>query len=187
MKRGLNLGCGPVTLTSNVMYEWENSDFAKTESSESWSLDKIRDFTQPFEDITDNSVDFIVAWHIIEHVGLHENIQIIQEWFRVLKPGGRVFIACPDITEIAKLIIKREGPWKDWYICMVNLFGPYNGSVGDYHKWGYDFEELSKLFVTAGFSRYERLNQNYLIHQIGLHNAAKLGMADYNVQAVAIK
>jgi predicted SAM-dependent methyltransferase len=185
--KGLNIGCGPVILQTDHI-EWENSDFADTESSQSWKIDKKRDFTQPMTDIEDNSIDFIIAWHIIEHVGLHENANLVTEWFRVLKPGGKLFIACPNIKAIAQNIVAGTPPWNDPYIMMVNLFGPYNGYVGDYHKWGYTPESLSELLTRCGFSQ---VNPNFTIgnlaSNIGGNNANKVGFADYNLQMEAIK
>jgi predicted SAM-dependent methyltransferase len=187
MKKGLNIGCGPVILQSDQFVEWENSDFADTESSKGWKIDKKRDFTQAMTDIEDNSIDYIVAWHIIEHVGLHENSGLVKEWLRVLKPGGKLYIACPDLTRIAQHIVNRDGPWQDWFICMVNVFGPYNGYVGDYHKWGYDAQSLALLLAENGYTRSLGLSPASLAVEIGPDNAQKIGFADYNVQLEAVK
>lgn len=184
----LNLGCGPIYLNSTPGIDWENSDFAETEPSASWQIDKKRDFTQPLSDIPDNSIKFIVAWHIIEHVGLHENAALVKEWLRVLEPGGKVFIACPNISKIAQNIVSGTPPWNDPYIMMVNLFGPYNGFVGDYHKWGYTEDSLSKLLLDNGFSGVVReLSPVVLEGYIGTMNARKLGFADYNIQLGGVK
>lgn len=182
MKKGLNLGCGPVYLESSQYINWENSDFAESEPSLGWRLDRKRDFTKPMSDISDNSIDYIVAWHIIEHVGLHENADLVKEWKRVLKFDGSVFVACPDLTKIAKHIIDRDGPWADWYICMVNVFGPYNGYIGDYHKWGYDEVSLRRLFFENGYRYATLLDPDMLAFKIGKRNALKLAFADYNCQ-----
>lgn len=187
MKHGLNIGCGPVYLNDAHDIAWENSDFAEGEVADSWKLDKRRDFTKPMDDIESNSIDVIVAWHIIEHVGLHERDNIIKEWFRVLKPGAQLLIACPDLTKIAKHIVDRDGPWADWFICMVNVFGPYNGYIGDYHKWGYDQNDLMTVLKHNGFSSSMPFDQSTVVSYVGIENATKLGFADYNVQLVATK
>jgi SAM-dependent methyltransferase len=198
MPKALNIGCGPVILKSDSFAEWENSDFAPVEDAQGnkmpaagWAIDKRRDFTKPLDDIVDNSIDYILAWHIIEHVGLHEKDAIIKEWHRVLKPGGRLFIACPDILQIAKNIVANEhnpnSPWHDPFIRAVNIYGPYNGFVGDYHKWGYDAGELSRVLGVLGFSQVHQLNPGILGDKIGMDNAGKVGFADYNIQLEAVK
>src|SRR5882672_5677471 len=116
MRKGLNIGAGPVHLDSDSFCEWENSDGAETESSKSWKLEKFRDFTKPFADIEDNSIDFIIFWHCFEHLGLHQQDDVLKEFLRILKPNGELFIACPDLTRIARHIIDRDGPWADWFI-----------------------------------------------------------------------
>jgi predicted SAM-dependent methyltransferase len=45
----------------------------------------------PFED---NSVDTIIARHILEHC--IDSINTLKKWIRILKPGGRLIIAVPD-------------------------------------------------------------------------------------------
>jgi ubiquinone/menaquinone biosynthesis C-methylase UbiE len=45
----------------------------------------------PFED---NSFDYLVSWNVIHYENSEENImKAIQEYSRVLKPGGRIFIS----------------------------------------------------------------------------------------------
>ena len=188
MKKALNIGCGPVILHSDQFCTWENSDFADTESSQAWQIDKKRDFTKPLEDIEDNSIDFILAWHIIEHVGLHEKDAILNEWKRVLRPGGKLFIACPDIYEIAKKIVAGTPPWNDPFIQAVNIYGPYNGYVGDYHKWGYSSTELSRVLKDViGFGEVKPLHPDTLAKNIGDANARLVGFAEYNIQLEATK
>lgn len=43
--------------------------------------------------LPNNSVDYIVANAILEHI--YEEEEAIQEWKRILKPGGRIFIVAP--------------------------------------------------------------------------------------------
>lgn len=44
--------------------------------------------------VADNSEDFIIANHLMEH--LPDPIGALKEWYRVLKPGGILFLALPD-------------------------------------------------------------------------------------------
>jgi predicted SAM-dependent methyltransferase len=190
MKKGLHIGAGPIHLDNLNGIEWENSDgaaIADTESSKSWQVERVRDFTLPFFDVADNSIDYIVFWHCVEHLNLSDKDNVLKEFLRMLTPGGRLFIACPDISKIARHIVDRDGPWQDWFICAVNIFGPYNGFVGDYHKWGYNFEELGKVMRALGYSEYTELSPGILATSIGAVNANKLGFAEYNIQAVAVK
>lgn len=44
--------------------------------------------------VEDSSQDFVIACHILEH--LEDPIGAIKTWFRVLKPGGVLFMSIPD-------------------------------------------------------------------------------------------
>jgi len=54
----------------------------------------IVDDAQTLATIPDESQDFVIACHIIEHT--EDPIGAFGNWLRVLKPGGVVFVAIPD-------------------------------------------------------------------------------------------
>jgi len=58
----------------------------------------------PLKDIEDNSVDFVVAFQVIEHI--QDDNQFLQEIHRVLKPKGKVILTTPNII----MSITRN-PW----------------------------------------------------------------------------
>ena len=45
----------------------------------------------PFED---NYADYIIAKHVVEH--LIDFFTALKEWYRILKPGGKIIISLPD-------------------------------------------------------------------------------------------
>ncbi len=47
--------------------------------------------------IADASVDFVVANHVLEH--LEDPLKALQNFIRVLKPGGTLYLAIPDMRE----------------------------------------------------------------------------------------
>ncbi len=40
--------------------------------------------------LKDNSADIMVAHHVVEHFRLNEISEVVREWQRVLKPGGKL-------------------------------------------------------------------------------------------------
>lgn len=50
----------------------------------------------------DNSVDEIRASHILEHFSFSDAQKALKEWTRVLKPGGKIRLAVPDLDAAAK-------------------------------------------------------------------------------------
>jgi predicted SAM-dependent methyltransferase len=56
------------------------------------------------EDVATESVDAVWSSHSLEHLFPHEVPLALQEFARILKPGGFVLITLPDIEEVAKHI-----------------------------------------------------------------------------------
>ena len=80
--------------------------------------------------LEDNSVDFVVSSHVIEH--FPDPIKALREWYRVVKPGGYLYIIAPhkertfdkdrDRTTLAELIERHRtgiGPDPDAAHCSV--------------------------------------------------------------------
>jgi len=147
----LNLGCG-----------WRNfgEDWTHIDGGDYDHLD--------YTDITkfgykDNTIDLIYASHVIEYFDREEVIPLLQEWFRVLKPGSKLRIAVPDFKAMVNLYLK--GGYQ-----LESFLGPLYGkmSMGDeiiYHKTTYDLESLTAILANIGFKNIERYNwKDYPIH-----------------------
>lgn len=89
--------------------------------------------------IPDESVDVIVAHHLVEHIAIHDLDAFLGEWRRVLKPGGMLSVFVPNLRELDKAWVEGR---ITTFIHNVNTYGAYQGHVEDLHKWGYDFDEL---------------------------------------------
>ncbi len=51
------------------------------------------------------SMDAVFSRHNIEHIFAHEVPRAIEEFFRVLRPGGEVLLMTPDLQGVAKTIV----------------------------------------------------------------------------------
>ena len=94
-------------------------------------------------------------WHSIEHV--HEPLEILREAYRLLVPGGKVIIACPNIESWA---FRRFG---------VNWFGLDLPR----HLTHFSPESLTAILQTAGL-RMESLRT--IRHSDWLRSSARLVM-----------
>jgi len=86
----LDLGCGPYKRTDA---EWVSVDKIKFDG-----VDIVSDAIDYLKSLPNDSIDNINASHFIEHLKSNERIELFNEIYRILIPGGRVFIECPDWT-----------------------------------------------------------------------------------------
>lgn len=50
----------------------------------------------------DNSIAALYASHILEHTKIHTVENTLKEWYRVIKPGGLVFVSVPNLRVLAR-------------------------------------------------------------------------------------
>lgn len=101
----------------------------------------------PFQPST---VDEIHAIHCVEHVPRMEADVMLNNWYRVLKPGGRLFIEVPCMNKIAQMIVDGE---RNLRLTMLGVFGdPRDNKPGMMHGWCYTREELKDMLEQCNFS-----------------------------------
>ena len=108
-------------------------------------LDSKDIFNLPYED---NSVDLIYASHVIEYFNREEVKGVLNEWIRVLKPGGKLRLAVPNFEELSILYLDNK-------IQLDGILGPLYGQMpmGDetiYHRTTYDYLSLEDLLSELG-------------------------------------
>lgn len=85
-KSKLNLGCG-----RNILEGWINLDIVPLDGVDVVAdLDNCRNNKLPFED---NSMDEIVANHVIEHI--NNPLDLMEELHRISKPNAKAIFRCP--------------------------------------------------------------------------------------------
>lgn len=89
---------------------------------------------------TDDTVDEIRASHILEHFTFKDALAVLEEFNRILKPGGKLRLAVPDIDKCT-----NAGEHRLFY-----MFGGQTDEH-DVHKSGYDKEKLSAFMQASGF------------------------------------
>lgn len=114
----------------------------------------------PYED---NSVDEIRAFHIIEHFDWKKGNDVLKEWFRVLKPGGRLHVETPDFMASCKEFVSAEPDYQ------LHLYGHFFSTAwipGQQHLFLFTEGQLRTQLAWAGFGTVNRLpaSSHYIQH-----------------------
>ncbi len=169
--RKLQIGAG-----RNLLGDWLNTDLRPVRRDVVF-LDATKPF--PFEDAT---FDYVISEHQIEHVTYKRGLRMLRECLRVLKPGGKIRLATPDLEILVGLYAREKSDLQRRYIeWIVDTYLPEVGRYkapfvvnNAFRNWGhqfiYDYETLQGAMEQAGFVNITR-------HALGESN-------DINLQAV---
>jgi len=143
----LNLGCGDKKIDGYI-----NVDIAP--SRKGVAPDVISDIRKTA--FSDNYADEVLSIHTIEHFYYWEVKTVILEWMRILKPGGRLILECPNLINAAREFIKNPkktcGAGKEGQMTMWVFYGDPNWQDPLMcHKWGYTPHSLILLLTECGF------------------------------------
>jgi len=146
----LNLGSG----WRNFGEDWVHIDIGEYPHVKSQDITKLK--------YDNNSVDLIYASHVFEYFDRKEGLEVLKEWYRVLKQGGVLRLAVPDFEIMAKLYSDGSFPLK-------NFVGPLYGRMKAgakgpneanapliYHKTVYDFSSLKEILESIGFKNIQK-------------------------------
>jgi len=110
----------------------------------------------------DNSADLMYACHILEHFGRREVHEVLQEWYRVLKPGGILRLAVPDFSACAQIYYK-DG-LKDGLSGLIGLICGGQRNEYDFHKMIFDEPFLTGELFALGFREVRRWDWRHTEH-----------------------
>lgn len=156
--RRLHLGS-----SNNFMKGWLNSDLMPHNGFDSNANAYIYlNATKPFP-LEDNTFDYVFSEHMIEHISYPEGGMMLQECYRVLRPGGKIRIATPDLEVILGLYSSAKTPEQKEYIAWItDRFLPNIDEYNEvfvinnaFRNWGHKFiynrEVLKDLLERTGF------------------------------------
>jgi predicted SAM-dependent methyltransferase len=126
VKDFLNLGCG-----SRFHPEWTNLDIHPSSAGvRRWDLQEELPFP-------DESFDLVYHSHVLEHFSRPDGLSFLQRCLRVLRSGGTIRVAVPDLERIARLYIEAlekslngDPVWRERYEWI--LLEMYDQTVRNY-------------------------------------------------------
>ncbi len=112
--------------------------------------------------VANDSYDFLIASHVIEH--MKNPLGSLQQWCRVVKPGGKVYLAIPDKratfdvnrerTSLAHMILDYQRPSADrdyeHYLDYANLVNHTSGdaAIAEADRlWAIDYSIHFHVFI----------------------------------------
>ncbi len=143
----LHIGCG-----RNYREGWINIDIS-SKAQKDLCINVQNGL--PFHD---NSTDFIFNEHFIEHLSYDDGLFFLKESHRILKHGGAIRIAFPDIDKIIDSYVNdywREMEWvklinANWYPSGCYMLNECIKEKGE-HKYMYSIKELKRRLNEAAF------------------------------------
>lgn len=101
-----------------------------------------------------NSVEEIYSSNVLEHFPHKETANVLREWHRVLKPGGKLWLSVPDFDACVRLYTTHGlVPWVQ-YLIWGDQEHPLN-----YHYVNFTFASLAIEAFKAGFTDIKRVEK----------------------------
>lgn len=138
----LNIGCGETKLKGFINIDLEKST----------KPDLLHDITKGQLPFKENSVDEIYWHHNIEHIQYKLWVPIINDFLRVLKPNGLLFMSYPEFDKCAKFFMENYKGQKDFW--RATLYGRQL-YPGDYHIAPVQTADLVRIFKRLGFAKIQ--------------------------------
>lgn len=137
----LNYGCG-----SSKIEGYINIDIEKT-----LNPDVVCDARYGPLPYAAGEVDEIVAIHVIEHIEHKFQPRVLQEFHRVLKPGGILRLAYPEFAECANNFLMNKDGLRDFW--RATLYGRQL-YPGDFHVTPMVTSNLIEELMAIGFNGF---------------------------------
>jgi predicted SAM-dependent methyltransferase len=100
--------------------------------------------------------DMVYASHVLEHVPIKDAVNTVKGWARVLKPGGEMLIAVPDMERLCRIYLDNIAT-KDRLKISRGIIGGHDDEY-DIHMAAYDYMLLVNVLRMAGIENVTRVD-----------------------------
>jgi len=158
-KNLLDAGCGSgimlnavsslgINLTG-VDFSWKSVEFAKKYLAD-FSPDIIQSEIEN-TGMPDDSQDLILCCEVLEHVELCKAVEALNHFYKILKPGGYLYITVPNKKSLWPVLEK--------FLDMTKLVPQLNNTQ---HIMEYSLGKMKSLIENSGFSIVEKGTFNFI-------------------------
>lgn len=121
-----------------------------------------QDITSP--NYPDNYADIIYSSHSAEHLPYRKSLLAFQNWYKILKPSGELYLMLPDLHVIMAKLLDESLPEANYQWYLATLYGwQQNQNIrdellthpiapGEFHCSGYSKERLEKVLTNIGYT-----------------------------------
>lgn len=119
--------------------------------------DIIADITQ-MTTIKDSSSDEIVAGHVLEHIDWPDSFKALAEFSRVLRVGGTLRIAIPDMSSLLRMLLSGDSAFH-----VMGLVYGVGGRINKFeqHRYGFTPGMIIDILETLGFGEFDWWNSSF--------------------------
>lgn len=107
-------------------------------------------------DLYDSSVSEIMASHLFEHLNPWRAVDALKEWYRVLKPGGKLIMEMPDMENLCRKFLEANCGQR--YGILNCIYGAVNttdhgdpSETTSPHLYGWFPQSIADHLYNAGF------------------------------------
>lgn len=185
----LQVGSGP-----NVLPGWLNT-CKNPEVPGVYFLDITQ--RSPFND---NTFDYVFSEHMIEHMTYVDGIAMLRECYRIMKPGARIRISCPDINFLIRLANNpsdQDIEYIKWASQHFTPWAPYtdgifvlNNFVRDFHHiFIYNPKTLEKSLTMTGFTDFtwHNIKESSDPHLCNLENDKRMPAGFLQIETMTVE
>jgi SAM-dependent methyltransferase len=111
--------------------------------------------------ISANTIDAVWSSHNLEHLQRHEVPLALEEFIRVLRPGGLLLLTLPDLQQVAQLVVddrledrayqSPSGPVTPLDMIFGHSASLARGNRFMAHRTGFTARSLHQALIEAGF------------------------------------
>ncbi len=94
-----------------------------------------------------NSLSTVAACYMLPCLNKHEAESALREWFRVLRPGGRLEIHVPDMEQVTRSLL---GAYDEEVL--EEIYGSQDDTLSSF-SYGWNFQSLERLLSRINFVR----------------------------------
>ena len=146
----LHLGCGGIRWKDFVNIDLYPSDGSPDSSRSGCVADVFADIRHL--GLPDASVDEMFSAHTIEHFVRWEALEMLRDWYRILKPGGRLILETPDFWRCVLWLAHPLGRRRQ--AARSQFYGnQWDRLDFETHRYVWSAGELARTLKSVGFTR----------------------------------